>query len=123
MDNRLPIFQQISQFIENEILRGNLESEDKVSSINEFAKMMKVNPATANKGLNELVNQDILYKKRGLGMFVTKDALKLIINKRKKAFNQTVLPDFLSEAIQLGLSKNELFKMIEEEYENASHKN
>lgn len=116
MDSNIPIYLQISQFIENEILSNRLVAEDKVPSTNEFSKSMNVNPATAGKGLNELVDQGILYKKRGLGMFVTEEAKTIIIRNRKDYFTKNLLPDFLNEAKQLAISKEELMEMIRSDY-------
>lgn len=116
MDSNIPIYLQISQFLENEIINNRLAVDDKVPSTNEFSKSMNVNPATAGKGLNELVDQGILYKKRGLGMFVTEEAKNIILNKRRDYFTKNLLPDFLSEAKQLNISKEELIEMIRSEY-------
>ncbi|MBG9982555.1 GntR family transcriptional regulator [Aerococcaceae bacterium DSM 111020] len=114
MDQNLPIYLQISHYIENEILNGHFISDDKVPSTNEFSKIMNVNPATAGKGLNELVEQGVLYKKRGLGMFVTKEAKEIIVAKRKQQFMEQTLPALLKEANQLGLTQEEIINMIKE---------
>lgn len=116
LDSNIPIYLQISQFIENEIINNRLAVDDKVPSTNEFSKSMNVNPATAGKGLNELVDQGILYKKRGLGMFVTKEAKDIIVNKRRDYFIKSLLPDFIDEAAQLSIAKEELIEMIRSEY-------
>lgn len=118
MDPTIPIYLQISQFIENEVISNRLTAEDKVPSMNDFSKSMNVNPATAGKGLNELVDQGILYKKRGLGMFVTREAKSIILNKRKKQFTDKTLPDFLYEAKQLNISKEELIQRIGSDYDD-----
>lgn len=115
MKEAIPIYMQISQMIEDEILSGHFKVDDKVPSTNEFAKMMQVNPATAGKGLNDLVNQDILYKKRGMGMYVTAEARELIVAKRRQAFSQQLLPAFLQEARRLDISVESLVEMIKEE--------
>lgn len=115
MNESVPIYMQISQFIEDEILSDHFKVDDKVPSTNEFAKMMQVNPATAGKGLNDLVDQQILYKKRGLGMYVTAEAKDLIIAKRRQVFSQQMLPSFLREAKRLDISLDQLIKMIKEE--------
>lgn len=117
MDSTIPIYLQISQYIEDEIISNRLGIEDKVPSTNEFSKSMNVNPATAGKGLNELVNQGILYKKRGLGMFVTEEAKGIIVNKRKDYFAKHLLPEFLNEAKQLNIDKEELIDRIRSEYD------
>ena len=117
MNSNLPVYLQISQFIENEIINHRLLAEDRVPSTNEFSKSMKVNPATAGKGLNELVDQGILFKKRGLGMFVTEEAKEIIIKKRKDSFTKNLLPKVLKEANQLNISKEELIERIRSEYD------
>ena len=116
MDNNLPIYLKIAQLLEDEILNDRLKADDRIPSTNDFSRMMQVNPATAGKGLNELLNRDILYKKRGLGMFVTAEAKQIIIEERRQAFSKEMLPEFLREASQLQLSLEELIRMIEEEY-------
>ncbi len=115
VNEAIPIYMQISQMIEDDILSGHFKVDDKVPSTNEFAKMMQVNPATAGKGLNDLVDQDILYKKRGMGMYVTAEARDLIIAKRQQAFSQHMLPAFLQEAKRLDISLDHLIEMIKEE--------
>lgn len=112
----LPIYLQISQFIENEILNENLQADDRVPSTNEFAKTLDINPATAGRGLNELADQGILYKQRGLGMFVSADALEIIISKRQATFVQDRLPQFVHEAKKIGLRQTHLIDLIKEEY-------
>lgn len=115
VNEAIPIYMQISQMIEDDILSGHFKVDDKVPSTNEFAKMMQVNPATAVKGLNDLVDQDILYKKRGMGMYVTAEARDLIIAKRQQAFSQQMLPAFIQEAKRLDISLDHLIEMIKEE--------
>ena len=68
-DGTKPIYMQISEWIETEILNGNFVVDQKVSSQYQLAEMFNINPATAAKGLTILADENILYKKRGLGMF------------------------------------------------------
>lgn len=114
VNETIPIYMQISQMIEDEILSEHFKVDDKVPSTNEFAKMMQVNPATAGKGLNDLVDQDILYKKRGMGMYVTAEARDVIIAKRQEAFSHKMIPAFLQEAQRLDISLDHLIEMIKE---------
>ena len=65
------VYIQISEMIENDILRDVLLEDERVPSTNELAKLYAINPSTAAKGINILVDAGILYKKRGIGMFVT----------------------------------------------------
>ena len=89
------IYIQIAEIIENEILSKNLKEEDQAPSTNQFAKVYQINPATARKGLNILVDEKILYKKRGLGMFVSKGAREKILKKRQKVFFNKILPEVI----------------------------
>ncbi|MCI0765033.1 GntR family transcriptional regulator [Bacillus sp. TL12] len=107
------IYIQIAETIESDILKGILLEEEKVPSTNQFAKMLQINPATAAKGVNLLVDEGILYKKRGIGMFVTKGAKEVVLKKRQSAFQNEFLPKVLEEAKVLEISKEELIQMIQ----------
>ena len=106
------IYLQISQMIETDILRGILQEEERVPSTNELAKLYTINPATAAKGVNLLVDEGILYKKRGIGMFVATGATEVIRNRRKQEFYQVRLRELLTEAQSLGITKEELIAQI-----------
>ena len=120
MDTNKLIFEQVAEIVENQILDGYLKADDQSPSTTEFANVYSINPATARKGLNILVDEGILYKKRGMGMFVTKDAKKIIINKRKDEYISNILPDLIKNMTMLGITKEELFKEIEELYEKGA---
>lgn len=114
------IYLQISEMIENDILRDVLLEEEKVPSTNELAKFFTINPATAAKGINLLVDEGILYKKRGIGMFVAQGAKQAIKNKRKDAFYETFVKSLLTEAARLGIGEEELIKMIQQHGQQES---
>lgn len=107
------IYIQISEMIENDILRDILLEEERVPSTNELARLYSINPATAAKGINLLVDNGILYKKRGIGMFVSTRAKEIIMKKRKDEFADKFLKTLLIEADSLGITKEELIAMIE----------
>lgn len=109
------IYLQISQMIETDILRGILLEEERVPSTNELAKLYTINPATAAKGINILVDAGILYKKRGIGMFVATGATQRIRQSRKQAFYAVRLKELLNEAKSLGITKEELIEQIQSE--------
>ena len=109
------IYLQIGEMIENDILRDVLLEDEKVPSTNELAKYFKINPATAAKGVNLLVEDGILYKKRGIGMFVATGAKEAIKSKRKERFYDNFIKSLLNEADSLGISRNELIEMIRQE--------
>nr|WP_177296080.1 GntR family transcriptional regulator [uncultured Blautia sp.] len=108
------IYIQIKEMIENDILRNILLEEERVPSTNELAKLYAINPATAAKGINILVDEGILYKKRGIGMFVATGAKKQIMEKRKKNFYNDYVKSLMAEADSLGISRQELIAMIQE---------
>lgn len=107
------IYIQIKEMIENDILRNILLEEERVPSTNELAKLYAINPATAAKGVNLLVDDGILYKKRGIGMFVATGAKQKIMEKRKENFYDDYIRSLLAEAASLGITKQELVAMIE----------
>lgn len=106
------IYIQIAEMIENDILRDILYEEEKVPSTNELAKLYSINPATAAKGINILVEAGILYKKRGIGMFVAKGAKEVIQKKRRAQFYDNYVAAMITEAESLGISREELVNMI-----------
>ena len=108
------IYLQIGEMIETDILRGILLEEEQVPSTNELAKLYTINPATAAKGVNLLVDGGILYKRRGIGMFVAPGAREKILEKRRTAFLEGRLKELLDEAERLGITRDEIIKMIEE---------
>ena len=108
------IYIQISEMIEDEILRDILLEEEQVPSTTELSKFYKINPATAAKGINLLVDKDILYKKRGIGMFVKAGAKERIQKSRKNCFYENYVKKIISEAKLIGIDKAELKKMIDE---------
>jgi len=107
-----PLFQQIAEIIEDMIIAGDLQKDDQVFSTNQLSETFQVNPATARKGLNLLVDKGILYKKRGLGMFVEENASTIIKRERKEHFFENYLLKTLKEAEKLNIDKNEIIKMI-----------
>lgn len=106
------IYLQIKEMIEQDILRDILLEEERVPSTNELAKLYAINPATAAKGVNLLVDEGILYKKRGIGMFVATGAKEAIRKKRREHFFENYVKGMLTEAANLGISKEELIEMI-----------
>lgn len=111
-DSDKPIYLQIAESIEDDILQQVVAEEDKVLSTNQLATMYRINPATAAKGLNMLTSEGILYKKRGIGMFVATGAVEKIRSKRKVAFYDKFIIPLLNEADNLDISKEDLLAMI-----------
>lgn len=114
LNSNKSIYIQIAEVIENEILLGNLKEGDQAPSTNQFAKVYQINPATAGKGLNLLVEDGILFKKRGLGMFVSEGARKNILKKRQESFFKETLPEIIKEVERLEIPTEKIIKFIEE---------
>jgi Predicted transcriptional regulators len=112
MDDSRPIFVQIAERIENDIIDGAMPEESQVPSTNQFAAFYQINPATAAKGVNLLVDQGILYKRRGIGMFVASGAKARLMEQRKEHFYEQYVVTMISEAKKLGITVDQLTDMI-----------
>lgn len=108
-----PIFMQIADELENAIIGGTYEEDSQVPSTTEISVQYKINPATVMKGVGLLADSGILYKKRGLGMFVAAGAKDKIIQKRKRMFFEKYILPLVSEANKLSIAKKEICEMIE----------
>ncbi len=111
-----PIFIQLAEQLEDGILAGAFPEESQIPSTTEISVRFKMNPATALKGINILVDENIIYKKRGLGMFVSKGAVKVLREKRKSQFFDRYVVAMASEAKRLNISADEVFEMIKRGY-------
>lgn len=116
-----PIFLQIADEIEDAVFTGVFKEETQIPSTNEVASLWKINPHTVLKGMNILVDQDIIYKKRGLGMFVKQGAVKKITQKRQNDFYDVYIESLVEEAKKLDITFEEVMKLIERGYENGSN--
>lgn len=111
-NNDKPIFLQIREIIEDQIVNGLLMEEEQAPSTTQLVNFYKINHATVSKGINQLVDEGILYKKRGIGMFVSEGAKKKLMNKRKRAFSDEYVVPLIQEASKLGISTNEIINLI-----------
>lgn len=113
LDTDRPIFQQIAEQIEDDIINGMVQEGERVPSTNEFAAHYQINPATAAKGINQLVEKGILFKKRGIGMFVAEGAKEILTGQRKEQFYEAFILPLKKEAAKLNISVNDLKDMLE----------
>lgn len=112
-NNDKPIYLQLSEGLEDAIIAGAYEEETQIPSTTEISVNYKINPATALKGINLLVDNGIVYKKRGLGMFVAKGAKEKILEQRKVDFFESYIKTLVSEARKLSISKDDILRMLE----------
>lgn len=108
-----PLFLQIAEAIADSIVDGSLAEEEKAPSTNELAAFHRINPATAAKGVASLTDEGILYKKRGIGMFVAAGARERLLAQRRETFARTYVAPLLAEAERLGLSREDVRHLIE----------
>ncbi|MFD2700592.1 GntR family transcriptional regulator [Paenibacillus shunpengii] len=113
-DDKQPIFQQVADIIEDDILNGTYRVDEQILSVAQFSQLFQVNPATVVKGFGLLVNEGILYKRRGLGMYVAADAKQRIQSKRRERLYKELLSDLMNEADKLGVTSEELINMIKQ---------
>ncbi len=109
-----PIFRQVADEIENAIVDGTLAEEAQAPSSNELAAFHRINPATAAKGLNELVADGVLYKRRGVGMFVATGAREQLLERRRSEFADQYLTPLLVEAEKVGITVAEISEMMQD---------
>jgi GntR family transcriptional regulator len=106
------IYLQIAEQVEDSILQSALEEEEQAPSTNQLAALYRVNPATAAKGIRTLVDDGILYKRRGIGMFVATGACARIQAKRRELFYNSYIQPLMAEAGHLGISAAEICSLI-----------
>ena len=116
------IYLQIARMLEDDILRGVYREEEQVPSTNELARGYNINPATAAKGINLLVADGVLYKKRGIGMFVASGAEETVRRKRKAAFYDGFVRPMVKEGASLALSEEELLAMVRQAVKEGEEK-
>ncbi|WP_016698296.1 GntR family transcriptional regulator [Actinoalloteichus spitiensis] len=112
-DDRSPIYQQIADKIKNDVLSGELPADAQVMSTNQYAAFYRINPATAAKAFRQLIDEGVLYKKRGIGMFVSGEARPVLLAQRRERFFREVVDVMLAEARVLGISLDDVVRHIE----------
>lgn len=113
MDEGRPLFLQIAELIENSIIDGSLAEEEQAPSTTDLAAFHRINPATAAKGVSQLVADGILYKRRGIGMFVSTGARAQLRDRRREQFAQQYIQPLIVEGQKLGMGIDELKNLID----------
>ena len=113
-DDRSPIYLQIADGIKNDVLSGTLKEDEQVMSTNQYAAFYQINPATAAKGFAQLVDEGVLYKKRGIGMFVSPEARAKLRTERRARYFADVVEPMLAEARMIGVDVDEILTYIGE---------
>lgn len=104
------IYLQIADYVCEKILLGVWKSDEKISSVRELAVNLEVNPNTAMRAYEFLQNKEIIYNKRGIGFFVSTNAVEKVGSFRRQEFIETELPVFLKNMHILNISIQEIEK-------------
>jgi GntR family transcriptional regulator len=110
----MPLFVQIAEQLADDIVDGQLAEDARVPSTNELAAFYRINPATAAKGINMLVDDGVLEKRRGIGMFVAAGAREQLLATRRKLFAAQYVDPMVAEARRLGIDSNTLVSLVRE---------
>lgn len=119
-DQDKPIYIQVREKIEDQILNHQLKEDEQAPSTNQLVNFYKINHATVSKGVNQLVDEGILYKKRGIGMFVAAGARAKLVQKRKESFMEDFVVKLVQEATKLEITEDELMDYIRKVKERAA---
>lgn len=111
-DDSTPIYLQIARMIRAQVLAGETAEEEQVMSTTEFATTFRINPATAAKAFALLVDEGVLYKRRGLGMFVAPGARDRLLEAHRESFFADVLDPALAQADVLGIPRAALVEHL-----------
>ncbi|WP_404408022.1 GntR family transcriptional regulator [Jeotgalibacillus malaysiensis] len=114
LNDSKPIFIQIKERIEDQIVNDQLKAHEQIPSTTQLVTLYKINHLTVAKGINLLVDAGMIYKKRGVGMFVAEGAKEMLMEQRKEGFVDQYMLPMLQEAEKLGISQEELTKIMEQ---------
>lgn len=106
------IYLQLARSLEDDIVSGIIREGEPVPSTNHFAEFLQINPATAAKGVGILFKDGLLFKKRGVGMFVAEGARQKILERRQETFRSRYIEPMLEEATRIGISRQDLLAII-----------
>ncbi len=120
-EDSVPIYLQIKEEIENAIITNSLKEEESIPSIRSLAQQYRLNPQTISNAISELMNERIIYKKRGIGMFVEKGAKSKLKKKKNQEFRNDDLIKLVHKSKSLGISKNELIETIISIYDKGGN--
>jgi len=121
MNDSQPMFLQIMEIIESDIITGVYQTDDLIISTTQISKVYSVNPTTAVKAISKLTDAGILYKKRGIGMCVADGARAKITERRRDVFINKTIGALLTEAKTLGISMDELISVLKNKGGASNH--
>ena len=114
-DDGSPIYRQIADRIRADVLNGALAANEQVMSTTRYAAHFRINPATAAKAFQQLVDEGVLYKRRGIGMFVSGDARDQLRAEHRGRFFDEVVDPMIAEARAIGVPLDDVVAHIREQ--------
>ena len=118
LNDQSPIFIQIADMIKDALVEGVIKEGEKIPSTTELSNFYQINRATAQKGVGILVDEGIVEKRRGIGVFVIPQAREKLINERVQGFSELYIKSLVEEAKRLEMTKEEVMKRVSEYYDN-----
>jgi GntR family transcriptional regulator len=112
-DDRTPIYRQIAAQVKADVVSGALDGDEQVMSTNQYAAYYRINPATVAKAFQQLVDEQVLYKKRGIGMFVSPTARDALRAQRRETFFSDLVDPMVAEAEAVGIPLDEVVARIQ----------
>ena len=113
-----PIYLQIIDYVDEQILLGRWVSGERIMSVRELASALEVNPNTVMRSYNVLTDSQILVNQRGIGFYVSEEAVDIVLRGRKQLFLREDLPNFFKKMKLLGITMQdlvEIYKLTENE--------
>ena len=113
-DDQSPIYRQLADQLKADVVSGTLAGDEQVMSTNQYAAYYRINPATVAKAFQQLVDEQVLYKKRGIGMFVSPTARDALRAQRRETFYSDVVDPMVAEAKAVGIPIDEVVARIQQ---------
>lgn len=110
LDNNLPIYLQIMNYIKRQIVTGALQAGDKIPSVRELAAELQINPNTIQRTFQELERENIVETRRGLGRYVTSEVSKIMGIKKEMAGE--LLDQFIHGMRELGFTEQDIVSIV-----------
>ena len=111
-ENNIPIYIQLVEEIKKDIISGRILPGHKLSSVRDLALLMKVNPNTMQKALQELESLNLIYTERTNGKYVTTD--KRLIDKYRKEYALNLSNKYFTDMQSIGFTKDEVIEYLKE---------
>jgi DNA-binding transcriptional regulator YhcF (GntR family) len=112
-DDRSPIYQQIADKLRDDIRQGVLKPDQPVMSTSQYATFYGVNPTTVARGFRLLVDEGLLYKRRGVGTFVSANGWDELRDQRRERFLAEVFDPMVAEAVAIGIPLDDILTRIQ----------